>query len=181
MNDKATIAALKEALQPFADYADRRRFVPAELVISVGSTIAKQQLLMGHCYKALDLLEDLDRHTAKPPSGYAPPPKPVATVDELLRDAADLFMQRNAVYGDNFMRVGPALAALFPGPVELRTAEDHARYYIYIHMMTKMSRYAQNFAKGGHADSVKDITVYAAILQHIDEIIAASKGNKTNA
>lgn len=51
--------ALVEALRPFANYADDARAkAPADLVITVGSSIAKRQLTMGDCYKARAALSD---------------------------------------------------------------------------------------------------------------------------
>lgn len=44
--------ALEAALRPFAEYADPRGNVPAHLQITSGSSIARRQLTMGHCYTA---------------------------------------------------------------------------------------------------------------------------------
>lgn len=47
---------LREALRPFADFADPRGVVPADFVITQGSSMAKRQLTMGDCYEALAAL-----------------------------------------------------------------------------------------------------------------------------
>ena len=42
----------REALQPFADFADMRRNVPGDFIITQGSSLAKRQLKMADCYRA---------------------------------------------------------------------------------------------------------------------------------
>lgn len=52
------IERLREALEPFADYAaDPQQNVPAHLNITRGSWMAKRQLTMGDCYTARTALE----------------------------------------------------------------------------------------------------------------------------
>lgn len=91
-------------------------------------------------------------------------------VPERLRAAADLFSQRNAVYGDNFRNFGPVMAALFPPGSDLfiETPEDWNRLGILVQVVAKLSRYTANFQKGGHADSLDDIAVYSQILALLD-------------
>ncbi|MGI9449349.1 MAG: hypothetical protein ACR2QH_01630 [Geminicoccaceae bacterium] len=48
------IAALREALQPFADFAVRK--ASKEYIITLGSAIAQRQLTMGDCFAAKDAL-----------------------------------------------------------------------------------------------------------------------------
>ena len=43
---------LRQALKPFAAYADHANRFPATFVITAGSPFAKLQLTMGDCYKA---------------------------------------------------------------------------------------------------------------------------------
>jgi hypothetical protein len=87
---------------------------------------------------------------------------------DLLDAGAQTFRDRNAVYGDNFKNVGKAMAALFPEGVTVKSAHDWDRMQIFMLMMVKMSRYAVNWNKGGHRDSVHDNTVYSAMLESID-------------
>lgn len=91
---------------------------------------------------------------------------------EILDAAATTYREKNAVYGDSYLRVGAALAALFPDGVTLKTADDFNRFHIFALMVVKQSRYCVNWESGGHQDSVHDNTVYSAILEEIDEAIA---------
>lgn len=52
------VAKLEAALKPFADFADARKTVPTDYVITEGSRLAKHQLTMGDCYAALDALKE---------------------------------------------------------------------------------------------------------------------------
>jgi hypothetical protein len=91
------------------------------------------------------------------------------TTDAILERAAALFKERIPVYGNNAPKVGNALLALFPDGVTLRTAEDFTRMYLFMMLVVKAGRYANNFHKG-HADSLMDMTVFAAMLLSIDEL-----------
>jgi hypothetical protein len=91
----------------------------------------------------------------------------VISVPDDLRAKADLYQQRNAIYGDNYKRFGPALLAL-TGPIQLETAEDFNRFGILVQLFGKVSRYAMNFANGGHDDSLDDAAVYAMMLKELD-------------
>ena len=86
---------------------------------------------------------------------------------DLLAAAADTFRQRNALYGDNYTRFGDIMMGIFPAGVELRTAADFNRYGQLFMCMCKLTRYAENFNKGGHQDSAHDLTVYAAMLEEM--------------
>ncbi len=95
------------------------------------------------------------------------------TADEFLSEGAATFKARNAVYGNNYLNVGNAMAGLFPDGITLKTADDHNRFHIFMLGIVKLSRYANSFSKGGHADSSHDNTVYSAMLESIDEEIRA--------
>lgn len=86
-----------------------------------------------------------------------------------LRENALLYEQRNALYGDNYKLAGKGLSALFPNGVTLKTESDFNRFAIFIHQYTKLSRYAMNFEKGGHPDSLDDQAVYSMMLQELDD------------
>lgn len=89
---------------------------------------------------------------------------------QLLREGAETFEQRNKVYGDNYTRVGKALAALFPAGLVLRTPDDHNRFQIFNLIVVKLSRYCVNWDEG-HQDSIHDAMVYCAMLEAIDATI----------
>lgn len=89
--------------------------------------------------------------------------------DDILNDCADIYEQRRAVYGENFRRVGEVMQSLFPEGVKLQTVEDHNRFHILMLTVVKLTRYVQNWDKGGHQDSAEDAAVYWAMLAQIDE------------
>lgn len=92
------------------------------------------------------------------------------TIVSKLRTAIQTAKQRGAVYGHDGSEVtGRAIAMLFPDGITLKTADDFARFLIFSMMMAKTGRYAKNFAKGGHMDSVHDTGVYAFILEDLDD------------
>lgn len=95
----------------------------------------------------------------------------MARPDEILAEAANTFKSRNPVYGDGWVRVGEVIAALFPQGIELRSPEDHERYSQIIMIAVKLTRYTNDWDKP-HQDSIHDLTVYGAILEHIDAKIA---------
>ena len=96
-------------------------------------------------------------------------PHDLPYVSKLLNDSAALFAQRNAVYKDNFRMVGKIMKALFPGeaPV-LETEADYTRWHLFELSIVKLSRYAVNYDKGGHADSLDDMIVYLAMVAALD-------------
>lgn len=94
--------------------------------------------------------------------------------DNLLIKAAELFKERNAVYGDNFRMVGAVMAALFPNGLTVKTVDDWNRLHIFLLGVVKDTRYVINW-KTGHPDSVGDAIVYKAMLDMIDREIAEVK------
>ncbi len=93
--------------------------------------------------------------------------------DEILDEAAKTFRERNALYGNNYKRFGEVMVALFGtdallfGPAPEDLAEYWARMGVFVQIVSKMTRYAENFATGGHVDSAHDIVVYAAMLEEM--------------
>lgn len=91
--------------------------------------------------------------------------------NESLSECAATYKERNAIYKDNFLRIGRALAAMFgPDGVNLRTEDDYNRFNLLCQTISKLSRYIPNFASGGHPDSLHDLSVYAAMLNYVDEL-----------
>lgn len=43
-------------------------------------------------------------------------------------------------------------------------------FHIFNLIIIKLYRYANNWEKGGHQDSIHDMAVYCAILENIDQI-----------
>jgi hypothetical protein len=91
---------------------------------------------------------------------------------DLLREAADLFKQRNEQYGPSYFTHGPVLSALFPYGMRLQTPEDFNRFAILNLVVTKLVRYCNNFHFGGHQDSIADLAVYAKMLEEVDARIS---------
>jgi hypothetical protein len=91
------------------------------------------------------------------------------TADEILEAAVATYRERRAVYGNNGPKLGNAMAAMFPEGITLQTPKDFERFYLYTMQVVKLSRYCNNFASGGHKDSVTDNIVYAALLEAADE------------
>lgn len=93
-------------------------------------------------------------------------------VPEALRQAAVIYEQRYALYGDNYKRFGKLLAALFPDGISIASAEDPVkagnRLGVLIQILSKITRYCENFNRGGHADSLDDLAVYAMMLRELD-------------
>jgi hypothetical protein len=89
------------------------------------------------------------------------------TVPERLDNLATLFQRRNPVYGDGYKKFGAQAFAL-TGPVTLSTPEDMGRFAILLQVIAKTARYSNNFATGGHSDSLDDAAVYAMMLQDLD-------------
>jgi len=85
------------------------------------------------------------------------------------RKRLKIMKERHQIYGDNFKQFGKITQALFPDGVELKTESDWNRFGIFVQMVAKLSRYANNFNQGGHEDSLDDLGNYAMILQFLDK------------
>lgn len=93
----------------------------------------------------------------------------IKTPSDILIDLAELFDSRNGEYGNSYKQFGPIMKEFFPDGVELKTAKDFGRFAIVVMKVAKMHRYSLNFNKGGHKDSLDDLCVYSAMLNHIDQ------------
>lgn len=101
----------------------------------------------------------------------------VKSVPQALTDAADIYRERNKTYGDNYKIHGKVLDVMFPEGVALDTVDDHNRFAVFSLLVCKLTRYANMWKRGGHVDSLDDITVYSQILQELDaEVAAKGKG-----
>lgn len=94
----------------------------------------------------------------------------VNSVPENLRHAADIFEERSKIYGDNYKRFGYIMVGLFPNGLSLKSPEDFGRMGVFVQIVSKMTRYAEQFEKGGHPDSLDDTSVYSMMLQDLDSI-----------
>lgn len=92
------------------------------------------------------------------------------TVPELLREGANTYEERNKLYGDNYKKFGAIMVVLFPnGPPPLRTVADWNRFGVFFQIASKVTRYAESFDRGGHADSAHDAMVYSGMLEELTE------------
>lgn len=89
-------------------------------------------------------------------------------VPQELREKAALYEERNVIYGDNYKRFGPIMALLFPNGLTLNTPDDFNRYGVFVQVAAKLTRYAENFTRGGHIDSLDDTAVYSMMLKELD-------------
>lgn len=87
---------------------------------------------------------------------------------DILAKAAETYRERNKLYGNNYHRFGSLCLSLFPNGMTLRTVEDFNRFGVLVQILSKQTRYAEQFAKGGHLDSIHDTIVYAAMLEELD-------------
>jgi len=87
---------------------------------------------------------------------------------DYLDKAAETFRERGKLYGDNYVRAGNVMLAMFPQGIKLDTARDQTRYHLMSWIVGKLCRYAVQWEKG-HADSIHDATVYCALLEDFDE------------
>jgi hypothetical protein len=99
---------------------------------------------------------------------------------QLLEDAAALYRQRNAAYGGSYHAHGTVVKALFPYGLKLDEPSDFSRYAILDMIIGKLIRYSNNFAVGGHDDSMADISVYAMMLRELDQIDRATKARASH-
>lgn len=90
------------------------------------------------------------------------------SVPDMLRDNAGIYEQRNQLYGDNYKRFGKIMAILFPNGIDLQNADDFNRFGIFVQVVSKITRYAENFSRGGHDDSLDDNAVYSMMLKELD-------------
>ena len=98
------------------------------------------------------------------------------SVPDLLNSAAELYRERNKMYGDNYKRFGEIMHLLFPNGLTLSSSEAQNRFGIFVQVTSKLTRYAELFAKAGQsekidktlADCLDDTSVYSMMLRELD-------------
>jgi hypothetical protein len=94
----------------------------------------------------------------------------IESPDRALKRLGNLFKERNALYGDNYLSHGKVMMALFSGKIPKQiTVEDANRFGIFTQMVSKMTRYANRWDEG-HQDSLDDLSVYSQMLSELDKI-----------
>jgi hypothetical protein len=91
------------------------------------------------------------------------------TVPKKLRNAAKVYEERNKLYKDNYKRHGDVMEALFPVGIALNDPDTHNRFAVFTQIVAKVTRIAANFEQGGHSDSNMDLSVYAQMLDELDD------------
>lgn len=95
-------------------------------------------------------------------------------VQEMLAEAARVYEERNAMYGNNYITFGGNMYSLLGmQPIELKSDLDHSRFAILVQIVSKLTRYVSRFEAGGHPDSLLDLAVYSQMLRELDEIEGA--------
>jgi hypothetical protein len=89
------------------------------------------------------------------------------TVPQILHDMAETFRERDAQYGQTYLRFGGVCAAAFPRGIQLDGADQFARFGVVVQCFGKLLRYVAQ--PNGHKDSAHDLAVYAAILESLTE------------
>lgn len=89
-------------------------------------------------------------------------------VPSALENLANIYAERNATYGDSYHAFGRLLSELYPDGITLYGESDFNRFIMFTQALGKLTRYAPNFHKGGHADSLDDCSVYCQMLRELD-------------
>jgi hypothetical protein len=91
-------------------------------------------------------------------------------VPDSLKAAAAIYEERNKLYGDNYKKFGLAFWPILR-VVNLEGPDDLNRFAVLIQILSKITRYCENFNAGGHADSLDDMAVYAMMLKELDSLL----------
>ena len=90
------------------------------------------------------------------------------TVQESLKEAAEVYSERQSQYGDSYKAVGQIMQILFPGGLSGNLL-NHTRLHLVGWIIGKLCRYAISVRSGRNTDdSLKDLAVYAMML-HCEE------------
>ena len=109
----------------------------------------------------------------KPPSKCPlgkPGAKEARAVPEALQNLADLYAQRNTMYGDNYKSFGKMMMSLFPNGINLNSEEAFNKFGVFVQQASKLSRIAQGLGRDGkvHVDSCDDLSVYSQMLVELE-------------
>lgn len=87
------------------------------------------------------------------------------SVPDLLAEAATMYAKKNRTYGYNYRHFGRVMSGMFPDGLTVKGEEDWNRLGILLNLATCLQRYCH--IPGGHEDSARDLTVYAAMLTEL--------------
>ena len=117
-----------------------------------------------------ELQKTIERVLADEPKANGLDTNGPKSVPDRLKDLGDLYRERNALYGDNYLHFGKIMAGLFPHGLILQGEEQFNRFCLFMQCVHKMSRYARGQMKEGHPDSLDDNAVYSQLLSHFDDL-----------
>lgn len=90
-------------------------------------------------------------------------------VPSQLRAKADLYEERNKIYGDNYKRFGPILSLILAGQtLDTGDPDQMNRLGVFVQVVSKITRYGANFTSGGNDDCLDDNAVYSMMLKELD-------------
>lgn len=91
------------------------------------------------------------------------------TIPELLKEKITLFEQKGKEYGNTYQMFGHVWNAIFPNGVKIKGIKQANVMEIYHMLMHKLLRMASKIETPSEIsiDSVKDMQVYAAILEQL--------------
>jgi hypothetical protein len=99
--------------------------------------------------------------------------QPKTSVQQLLKNAIDVFEHKNFQYGNSYYKIGEMLSTLYPEGVTLKTVKDFTIWSVFIQIVFKLIRTANTcltdndeyvFAK---FDSPFDASVYNMMLLEV--------------
>jgi hypothetical protein len=88
---------------------------------------------------------------------------------DILREGAQTYEERNALYADQYKRIGKHMQLMFPSGLPPMDAAGWNRFGVWFMAFNKLGRYAQSLESGGHADSAHDAMVYSAMLEELSD------------
>ena len=90
--------------------------------------------------------------------------------DQILKEAADVFKEKEKEYGSAYLRHGKIMSEFFPDGIYLNTAEDFLEYNNFEMLVAKLNRIAScMIRKEFHEDSYTDIMVYSSMAISINK------------
>jgi len=89
-------------------------------------------------------------------------------IAERFEALAKINRSQGNLYGD-FKKLGRVLSSIFPEGLTINGEDDWNRLALFIFAVNKQVRYSVNFHRGGHGDSLDDVSVYSMMLRNMDE------------
>lgn len=86
-------------------------------------------------------------------------------VPKILKEMAATYEERNKVYGNNFLMMGPVMKAMFPNGPKLETEKDYIIFHLFDWAVGKLTRFVNSDMK--HIDTIHDVAVYCAMIEAI--------------